>query len=862
MFRKNKISRILTPAIALAILAPAGFAPAVLAQESADSIEQVIVTGSRGKPRTVSDSPVPVDVFTADAIEASAQTDMNEIIKTLVPSFSVSRWNPDGAQFMRPAELRGLPFDKTLVLVDSKRRHRGALVNWLTNGAQGPDMATIPASAVKSIEVLRDGAAAQYGSDAIAGVINFLLKDNREGASLTVETAQYDEGDGDQVTVQGNIGLPLGDNGFLSISGEFYEQDFTNRGGQYCRTAFSVDSTCDTWDTFIANGSPARVAYAQSDIYQNAVASGSANHPNNLGGSEFAMQWGNPEMEANRLFFNAGYDLSDSSELYAFGNYSDQEGNSGFFYRFPYNGSVFNDIRLEDGSTYNALEVFPGGVTPRLFAEIEDVSLLAGWRGEWDNGLTYDFSVRHGENEVDYSVKNTVNPSMGPDSPVMFDLGSLTNTETQIQADLTYELDNGTLLAFGASWMDEEYDIGAGVPDSYSVGPHAAADPYGFCSDCAASSDPVFETLGAGSNGFVGQSPQFSQKYTRDSMALYVDASKDITDKLFLQAALRYEDYDDFSSETVWKLAGQYDVTDNFGLRASIGTGFRAPTPGQQGSNIVTTRLPDGIPLTGGLFPAGGAVAAGVGASPLKPELSENFTLGFTTTLGNVDLTVDYYRIDIEDFMYAASARPVSSDPTSGTAFDNYQALVASGVAIADSLQQVNFFTSAFDTKTEGLDIVATTPIDWGDAGVTTLSAAINYNKLEFDSPVSQVSEFLNAEDQFDFENINPNYRGIFTAQHELDRFTLMARLSYFGRYDNSQRGTTFQEFDSIWFTDIEAAYRINDNIRLSLGGRNIFNEYPDTDQIGDFIGGDFYGRINRIDWQGALWYGRLNIDF
>lgn len=318
---------------------------------------------------------------------------------------------------------------------------------------------------------------------------------------------------------------------------------------------------------------------------------------------------------------------------------------------------------------------------------------------------------------------------------------------------------------------------------------------------------------------------------------------------------MRYEDYDDFDSETVWKVAAQYDVTDNFGLRGSIGTAFRAPTPGQQGT-IVTTRLPAGVPLAGGIFPAGGSVAAALGAFLLTPELSDNITIGFTAEIGTVDLAVDFYSIDIEDRMYPTSTQSVSTDPSAGAAYDNFLALQGAGVEFAGFLREVHFFASAFDTKTEGVDVVATTPIDWGDAGVTTLTASMNYNKSSLDRPTSQVSEFLNAEEQFDFENFAPNYRGITAAEHEYDRFSMLVRLNCFGDYENSNSSAT-QRLDGAWYTDIEGRYRINDNIPLSVGARNLFDQFPDEDELGDL-----YGRNTRLDWQGALYYGRLNIDF
>ncbi len=893
MFRQNKAARFLSPAIALALMAPAVYAPAALAQEdAADDLEEIIVTGARGRPRTVSDSPVPVDVFGADDIEAISYTDTNDIIKTLVPSFNIARQPiSDGATFIRPAQLRGLPTDKTLVLVNSKRRHRAALVAIGGSGTQGPDMATIPAVAVRNIGVLRGGAAAQYGSDAIAGVINFLLKDNREGGSVSIDTGGYGEGDGASTTVQGNIGLPLGDNGFLSISGEFHEADQTTRAEQYCNSWFCLDPSNPVYNDFLSAGSSTsrggelgtRLSYGTGadDRGQDYLANINLA---NIGDGNVVQPWGQPDAEAARLFFNAGINLDGNNELYGFGNYSDSSSNGSFFYRYPYNGTI-EELREPDGSIYFPLEIHPGGFTPRFFGDVRDVSIVGGVRGEMDNGLGYDFSVRNGESEIQYTLSNTINPSMGPDSPTSFRPGDLINSETQLQADFTYELDNGALFAFGASWMDESYEVVQGEEVSYRAGPYSQEDPHGFCNgkgegatptargmeviaagstlDCTNSGDPVFRVVGVGSNGFPGYSPEFSDVYERNSYALYGDLSGDVSDQLFLQAAVRYEDYDDFDAELVWKLAGQLDVTDTFGLRASIGTAFRAPTPGQQGTTNVSTRLPQGFPVASGLFPPGGPIAQALGAVPLRPEKSDNYTFGFTAqVMDTIDLTVDFYRIDVQDRTYAISSRDVSTDPTSGEAYQNYLALEAAGVAGANSIGAVQYFTNGFNTSTQGMDIVATTPIEWGDMGTTTLTASFNFTESKFKT---DPSAYLNAENQFDFENFDPNWRGVVTARHELNQLTLVGRVSYYGESTNSNTGGNplrFQTLDPVWYTDIEGQYRFNDTFRLSLGARNLFDEYPAQDTIGDYCCGRLYSSGTGMDWQGAYYYGRLTVDF
>ena len=840
-----------------------------MAQSSEENLEEIIITGSRARPRTVTDSPVPVDVFNTETIREVAFTDTNDVIKTLVPSFNISRQPiSDGGTFIRPAQLRGMPTDKTLVLVNSKRRHRAALVSIGGSGTQGPDIATIPTAALKTIEVLRDGAAAQYGSDAIAGVINFILKDNTEGASLTVDTGGYTEGDGDQITVQGNIGLPLGENGFLSLSGEYSESDATSRGEQYCESWFCLDKNNPVY-----NPNAGYTVFTNDPAFIAGV-------PNaNTGQGPYVQPWGTPNTEAMRVFFNSGYDLGGGTELYAFGNYSASSADGGFYYRYPNNGTI-QDLRRADGSIYSPLEKFPGGFTPRFFGDVFDASIVGGIRGELSGGISYDLSARGGSSKVEYTLNNTINPSMGPDSPTSFRPGDLINEEVQYQADFSYEMGEA-LWAFGASYMDESYEVVGGDVASYAPGPYATPDPWNLCAadmtptaagsaaiangssmNCASSSDAVYRVVGVGSNGFPGNSPQFSETYSRDSYAAYVDVSGDVSENLFLQAALRYEDYSDFSSELVYKVAGKFDITETFGFRGSYGTGFRAPTPGQQGTINVSTRLPNGLPVATGLFPANSSVALALGSSPLTPELATNYTFGVTASFGELDLTVDAYRIDMEDRTYAISTRDVSTDPTSGSAYGNYQALVAAGIPGAESIGGVLYFANAFDTKTQGVDIVATYPLSLTSGSETILTASMNFNKSEFDS---DPSAYLNAENTYDFENGDPTWRGVVMARHMIGDLTLMGRANIYGSYENSNPVggvLTVQEYDPVVQFDLEGRYRFNEIFTLALGGRNIFDEYPQKDKIGDYCCGALYPTGTPVSWDGSYYYARLSADF
>lgn len=864
----------------LAISMAAVWAPASLAQdtdEADDDValqERVMVTGVRGKPRTITDSPVPVDVLSDEELDNVPFTDANDIIKTLVPSYSLSRQPiSDGGTFIRPAQLRGMPTDKTLVLVNSKRRHRAALVQIGGSGTQGPDIATIPAVALSNVEVLRDGAAAIYGSDAIAGVINFILKEDTDGATITTEVGQYYEGDGFLFTSSANFGMGLGENGFVNVSVEYSDQQGTSRGVEYCESWACVDPNSPNFggfDTSIAG-------YNEADFI--------AGLPDaNIGFGDVVQPWGLPTSNAIRGFVNAGYDLSATTELYAFGNYSHSEADGGFFYRYPGNGTIEN-VRTPDGELWSPLFLFPGGFTPRFFGEVIDYSTVGGIRGEFSPTFTYDLSGRFGHNEIKYTLKNTVNPSLGEMSPTSFHPGDLINEEFQLQADFTKEFDLGlagpSVLGFGLSYMDESYELVGGDPASFESGPYATPDPYGFCTpggtptaagaaviangsslDCSDPNDAVYTVVGVGSNGFPGYSPEFSGTYERDSYAAYVELSGDVTDRLFLQTAARFEDYSDFDSELVGKIAAQFDLTDNMGIRGSIGTGFRAPTPGQQGTTNVSTRLPNGFPVATGLFPAGGPIAQALGAEPLGPEKSVNYTLGWTGSFGPASLTVDFYQIELEDRVNAISTQDVSTDPTAGAAYDNYIALRDAGVAGAESIGGVFYFQNAFDTTTSGVDVVGTYEKSWANGSDTKFTASVNYNKTEFDS--INIGGLFNDESRYDFENFDPKWRGVFSVTHEMGPWTFLGRANYYGEYTNSDGSNaplSYQTYGAELMIDVEAAYQVSDIVRVSLGARNLLDEYPDEKALGDNCCGRVYSSGTIVDWQGGYYYLKLKAD-
>jgi iron complex outermembrane receptor protein len=857
-----------------------------LAAEDGDAeeptVDEVVVTGSLGKPRTVLESAVPIDAHSAEDIEAVSYGDTQDILKVLVPSYTLPRLPiADGATFIRPASLRGLSTDKTLLLVNSKRRHRGALVSTGGDGAQPADAAQIPASALKSVEVLRDGAGAQYGSDAIAGVINFILKDAPDGGMLSIQAGQYYEGDGDEIVIGGNKGFAIGDAGFLNFSFEYVSLQPTSRGKQICNVGVANQSAgfCVASLT-TASATPRIAAYATLTNYENLI-------------GDPAQHWGVPETEAFRTFVNAGYDFGDV-EWYAFANYSKSHARQDFNYRPPIdmnNANTPNDnpIRLQDGTTWTVNQRFPLGFTPKFFGDVTDYSLVSGLTGAF-GPVRYDVSARYGQDKIAYVMTNTLNYSLGRASPSEFHPGDLISDEIAVNADFVYEwkpsfLSNGVDVAFGAEARQEGYEIVKGDEASYIVGPFAVADPFDFCTNestvglrtmtaagvatgqainCASSSDPVYQTMGAGSNGFPGYPPLYAGELSRDSYAAYVDVSSDITDQLFVELALRAEDFSDFGGTVDYKVAARYEFVDGFAIRGSLGTGFRAPTPGQLFTTVVSTVVNNGIPVAQGLFPATNPVAQYLGGKPLKPERSENFSLGLTASpIPGLNITADYYRIKVSDMFFATPQITVTPAIAA--------AMTAAGVPGADSIGAVVFFQNAFDATIQGVDVVATYALDWDSGQSTVLSASLNYNKPEVDSVKPFVDAtgvtrvYFDAEFKKDYADATPRWRSILSASHTIGDFTTLVRANIWGPYENqfSVGNPVIQKFDPEVLVDLEFSYQIDDTYKLSFGGRNIFDNYPDPDKIGESTtNGRIYRSDALVDWQGGYYFAKLTAVF
>ena len=796
-------------------------------------LEEVVVTGTRRTDITVADSPSPIDIISGETLSETSFTDMTDVLRTQVIALNVSRFSSnDAAAFVRPFSLRGLPPDETLFLVNGKRRHRSAVVQLsnqpLARGSQGPDLATIPTIAIEQLEVLRDGASAQYGSDAIAGVINFRLKDSAEGSSIITRYGQFFEGDGEDIQVQGNLGLPLTAGGFVNISGEYASSDTTSRGAQRPDAQALIDA-----------GNTAVPIPAQ--------------------------RWGNPEAEAARVFFNAGIPVSESADVYAFGNYGESEGETAFFYRFPSattNAGIFRSVPLTTqpgGARFSFLEIFPGGFTPTFGSEIEDKSLVGGVKGRLGSNLRYDFSGSFGQSDAAFNLKDTINPSLGPDSPRNFDVGSLQQRETNANADFVYPLDVGIFaaplnVAFGAEYRREEFKIESGEPASYTAGPFASVlDP------------DTGQRIGlaVGSSGFPGFSPQAAGDWSRNNWAAYLDLETDITDRLTAGLAVRQEDFSDFGSTFNWKVSGRVELTDAIALRASVNTGFRAPTPGQANVSDVQTNIDVAtarVLLTATLPPTN-PISQFFGARALEPEESFNIAGGIVLTpTDELLITLDYFDIEVEDRIGVTGNIVITPTDRAG--------LAAAGVTGADSFERIRFFGNFFDTRTKGIDLVTSYTFRLPRDATLNLSASANYT----DTEVTKIRDAraIDRERRKELEDFAPEMRGVLALDYTHGAFSTLVRANYYSDWTDAilvaanPADTSFdQRFGAEWLLDLEVSYKFTDAFSITIGGQNILDSYPDKDtRAAQRNVGVVYGQFSPIGYNGGFWYVRAGVEF
>ncbi len=901
-----KEKSILRKSILLALATPmlVSLPQVSFAQEEVEEIEEIITTGTRRAERTASDSPVPIDVIGGQEFRQNSSSDVQDLLRSSVPSFDVNTQPiSDAATIVRPANVRGLSPDNVLVLVNGKRRHRGSIISFLgggiADGAQGVDISAIPSLALKQVEVLRDGASSQYGSDAIAGVLNFVLRDDAEGAQVVATYGSTTEGDGDNYTIAANVGLPLGNNGFLNLTGEIRDVEGTVR---------SVVRQ-DVLDG-IAGGYTPIADFQTINSYT----------------SEVPQYWGQPDVEDDiKLFFNAAVDITDNAEIYAFGNYGERTVTGGFFYRnvvgpnrssqragvyrgplvdatgfvnaddtlntfnsvlvgdldggtscvdgIPLNG-VIPDANIlasvtGDANCFSFIETIPTGFVPRFGGDNEDSSFAIGVRGDFDigTGLMYDFSVVTGSNRTDFFIRNTINASLGPNTPRDFVPGGQEQSETVFNANFVYAIDAGFAsdlnVAFGAEYREEEFDLFAGDEASWTLGPLA---DQGFSSS---------------SNGFGGF-PNSSSN-SQDSTAFYVDLEADITDTFTAQAAVRFEDFSEFGDTTDFKLAGILDVTDTFSIRAGFSTGFHAPTAGQANITNVTTQNVAGVLIDQGTLPlntAAGQLAAdfidatngAAGRPTLGPEDATNFSFGVAFDLGPTSWTIDYYNIELEDRValganvdFLAALNFVNTSGTDYTSVsDALAGLDADGTIDRndflglDDLSQFRFFSNSFDTTTSGFDIVGNTDFDlW--SGSSSITLAFNINETEVDNvgDINPISDSRVAA----IEDLLPNVKGNIGWTHLQGDFRTLVRLNYYGEWQDTGNGLTSEfEIGAEFLVDTEVAYMYNDNIEVIFGIANLFDTYPQDNPSAGSLG-QLYSEASPFGFNGTEWYlrGRFN---
>ncbi|WP_298746298.1 TonB-dependent receptor [uncultured Brevundimonas sp.] len=781
----------------------AGAAPALAQtapQEPETGVEDVIVTGTRAPNRSRLDTLSPVDVVTAEDLQNRGTTELASALAQSVPSLTFQRPAvTDGTDSIRPATLRGLSPDQTLVLVNSARRHASALVN--VNGSVGRgsaavDLNTIPTGALDRIEVLRDGASAQYGSDAIAGVINLRLREADSGGGATFTAGQYyttvdtarterDEQDGASLTASVWQGFALGGDGFVTLSAELVSRDPTNRSDLDPR------------------------------VTPNAVTA----------------RFGDPEVDQWTVFANAGKPLGSGWEAYGWAGYQDRESESAAFPRLPNN-------------TNNVPAIYPDGFLPLIAVNSRDLSLAGGVRGGI-GGWDADFNLVYGRNALDFRTENSLNSTYGGASPTSFDSGALIYDQLVFGADLARRYEVGLYgplnVAVGLEARREGYQIEAGQPESWDRGPLGGNT-----------------ALAGGAQGFVGFQPSNEVDEDRTAVGVYLDVEAPVTDQFTVAGAVRFEDYSDFGTATTGKLSARYDFTPAFALRGSVSTGFRAPSLQQSHFTSTASVIQNGAVVETGAFPATHPVAAALGAQPLDAETSVNYTFGTVIRLGDFDLTVDAYRIEIEDQIVLSENISRGFSPQVASLLDPL------------GVQAARFFLNGVDTTTQGVDIVGRYRLDTAAYGDWDFTVAANFNDVEV-TRIPTSSSVLNpvpplfARSRIEtIQQGTPDTKVSANADWSYGRWGLTARATYYG--DVVQPGSTPANDYSTGaktVADFEGRFQPNERITLALGVDNAFDEYPDavpaTLNANGVLGFPFYSPFG---FNGRFVYARIGLNW
>lgn len=798
----------------------------------------IIVTGVRGtSARTVADSPVPIDVIGANELKATGRTGLKEVLGNIVPSLTMPALGGGGTSAsVRPISIRGLSGDYLLVLVNGKRRHTTSLINNLSRisgGSTPVDIDLIPTNAVGRIEVLRDGAAAQYGSDAISGVINIILDDSPSGGEFNVTAGQLYEKGAQLLQQSLSYGTHLGD-GFVRFSVEGKYRDRADSSAEPLPRVFPLvggqpDPREANVDHVIAGG------YGRS----------------------------NRDKIVNSAL-NAELPLNEALDFYSFStlSYRDIKDARGAFVPSP---TGYGGQANPQGLT-SLPQIYPAGFQAyrRIWEWDYQTTLgLKGDLGQWG----FDLSSSYGRDHVKLGAVNTLNPSLGPSSPTSFFMGKqiqdLWVNNLDFSRDFDVGFDKPLAVAFGVEHRWEKFQNVAGEPDSYRDGGYVIPNdgtPFGILYGGRSPSPGLVS--------FTGTSPADASSLSRNNLAAYVDLSTNIKPEWFVGVAGRFEHYDDNAGNTVsGKFSTRYEFAPGFAIRGGVNTGFRAPSLAQTGfsttQNTVTVIGADRVSTTSKFLPVDSVAALALGAKPLKPEKSLNYTLGFTFERGPARMTVDAYQIRVDDRIVKTEFLGTASN--GGAAIRNI--LIASGVTGVDSAQ---FFTNAIDTRTRGIDVVGEYTLRTENIGTFKLSAAYSYNKTKIlnviDNP-SQLSSLnvvlFGRQAQRDLVAATPHSKIVLSNDWNLGKFHALGRLTRYGSYvESSNVASGDRPFGAKWVTDLEIGYDLSDKITLSAGANNLFDVYPDRNGIIAYDGSGAYGNFAPFGLSGGFYYARASVRF
>jgi iron complex outermembrane receptor protein len=808
-------------------------------QES--EIEKIAIIGSRVAGRSAEELPVPVDILSAEALANTGQTEVGRMLQAIAPSFNFSSSSiSDGSDALRPATLRGLGPDQTLVLINGRRRHQASLIHINTSvgrGTAGTDMNAIPAASIKRIEVLRDGAAAQYGSDAIAGVINIVLNDASEGGKFAVSYGEYSEGDGETTNVDLTKGFNLGDNGYLNTTLNFRDRGLTNRAGLHGSCQFS--GCTDLPNGHLLLGDPREATASRSTF-----------------------RIGDADSNQFGLTINTGYELGNG-ELYGFITYSNRDNESAAFFR--HNNNTGGNALLQDGDA-----TVPSGFLPKINTEIKDFSYNMGYQTGFSDGSSLDFSYTYGQNNIDYVTSDTINSSYANSLRYSSSLtadeirssipreASAYGLELSLQTlNLDYTQDYESFsLAMGAEIRTDQFIVTAG--DEYSYRDYDTDDK---------GNSLYADDRSAGTQGFGGTAPMQAVDETRDVISFYVDVETEVTEDLIVSAAARYDDYQGFGDSTNFKLAANWSITETIAIRGAMSTGFRSPSMQQLYTDNISTQFQndpnnpggDQIAVQVGTFRNDSNLAKAIGIPELKEEEATNFSLGTVINLSDeINLTLDWYSIDIDDRIVLSNSLGQGLSP----ALD--AALIASGAGAGQ------FFLNGADTETKGIDIIATwnTELLGGDFNLTAAANFTETDVISIYTPQNSALGGVNPGDVFSEQAISiieewqPQDRISLSSLYTIDNVSINLSFNRYGEYTVTDGGS--QTYGAEVLTDLRINYQVTDDLSFNIGSNNLFDVYPDKNTIGNSRSGtieDASGNIV-VSSPGVFTYSRRSAPF